>query len=128
MINSFFLISKTVGINAYLVFSICFVETGAKPMNNFNDRNEASMGICQIQLTTARSLVPHLDMLALQQTTVNINVAAMYLHKLHKKYGNFPDTAAAYNAGHVKKVNGRYSNQTYVSKVMEKYNEIIYTN
>ncbi len=120
MINSFFLISKTIGINAYLILSICSVETNLKSVNNFTDKNEASMGICQIQLTTARSLISHIDMLALQQNSVNINIAALYIKKLHKKYGNYSDTIAAYNAGRVKKINGRYVNYKYVDKVLEK--------
>jgi len=48
----------------------------------------------------------------------NIEYGARYLAGQYKRYGSWPDAVSAYNAGSVKKTDGRYSNQPYVDFVL----------
>lgn len=48
----------------------------------------------------------------------NIEYGAKYLASQYKRYGDWHDAVAAYNAGSVKKdASGRYTNQPYVDFV-----------
>lgn len=115
-------IAKKVGVSATLLLSICTVETNLKNVNNFNDGNGGSFGVCQLNLNTARGINPAVDRLALQIPEVNIEIAAIYLKQLYDKYNNPWHSAAAYNAGLALIDNGSYRNQVYVSKV-----KLVYT-
>lgn len=121
MIELIVQIANQVGISSSLLLAICTVESDLRNINNYNDRVEASLGICQVQLTTARSLVPHADRLALQQVEFNLTVAALYIKKLSNKYELIDEIISSYNMGSVKKINGVYSNQSYVDKALALY-------
>lgn len=113
-------IANKVGVSPFLLLSICQVETGMKVLNNYADGG--SYGVAQVQLKTARSIVPNVDILALQQPEVNVLVAAKYLKSLLNKYNNDEWKAiAAYNAGSLRYKNGMLINKKYVDKVKKVY-------
>jgi soluble lytic murein transglycosylase-like protein len=120
-------IAKKVGVSASLLLSICTVETGLRNVNNLEDPNGGSYGVCQVSLPAARSVMPYIGILALQQPEVNIEVAALYLKKLQQKYDdNIWHSVAAYNAGTPRMVDGVYRNQKYVDKVQKVYYGLAY--
>lgn len=120
MVNLIVGIANTVGVSPMLLLSICQVETGMKVLNNYTDGG--SYGVAQLQLKTARTIVPRVDILALQQPSVNVMIAAKYLKSLLNKYGNDEWKAvAAYNAGSLKYKNGVLINKKYVDKVKKVY-------
>lgn len=121
MINMLVGVANTVGVNSMLLVSICNVETGMRNVNNYGDHHGPSYGVAQIKLDTARSVVPYVDVLALQQPRVNATVAAKLLKKLNKKYNNQWDAVAAYNAGSLRYKNGKLINKKYVDKVKHSY-------
>lgn len=121
MINMLVGVANTVGVNSMLLVSICNVETGMRNLNNYVDHNGPSYGVAQIKLSTARSVVPYVDVLALQQPKVNATVAAKLLKKLNKKYNNQWDAVAAYNAGSLRYKDGKLINKKYVDKVKQSY-------
>lgn len=107
-----------VGISAHILVSVCTVETGLKTVSNFNDPNGGSHGVCQVALPTARSIIPTIDLLALQNPYVNAYVAASYLKQLKHIHKETNRMLAAYNAGHVEfNDDGSFINQEYVDKV-----------
>lgn len=113
-------VAATIGISANLLFAVCQTETGFQTKNNFKDGHGGSYGICELNLKTARSFLPWVDMLALQQNEVNLTIAAMYLKKLQLKYSNNSmHSVSAYNQGLAWMTNGVYRNQVYVTKVMK---------
>lgn len=51
---------------------------------------------------------------------LGLKYGMLYLRKLYKKYGDWPDAIASYNAGHPEKNKaGQYMNQTYVDKILK---------
>lgn len=114
-------IAMKVGVNGMLLLSICQVESGLRPVNNFKDGNGGSYGVCMINEKTAKSFFPFVDRLALQQPSENITIAAMYLKKLYSKYNNPWHSVAAFNAGKARMENGQYRNAEYVAKVKRVY-------
>ncbi len=120
MIETFTLIAQKVGISVSLLLSICTVESNLRNVNNYNDKNNGSFGLCQLNLDTARLLKPHLDRLALQQPSVNIHTAALYIKQLEKQCSSPECLASGYNAG-----TPTMKNKKYVDKVMKVYNTII---
>lgn len=121
MINMILGVANKVGVNSLMLVSICNVETGIKNVNNYKDHHGPSYGVAQLKLSTARSVEPMVDVLALQQPMVNVTVAAKLLKKLDKKYGNKKYVIAAYNAGSVRYKNGKLINKKYVDKVEKNY-------
>jgi hypothetical protein len=117
-------IAHIVGISSSLLYSVCYIETGLRTVNNYADGHGGSYGQCQLNLSTARAQLSYIDLLALQQRSVNYKVAALYLKKLRLKYGNTRDTVAAYNAGTVRIKNNNYTNYVYVDKVMNIYYKV----
>ncbi len=120
MVNLIIGVANSVGISPFLLLSICQVETGIRVLNNYSDGG--SYGVAQLQLKTARSIMPKVDILALQQPSVNVTIAAKYLKSLLNKYNNDEWKAiAAYNAGSLRYKNGMLINKKYVDKVKKVY-------
>lgn len=117
-LSLFKLIAAKVGVSAQLLISVCSVETGLVNKNNFEDRVEASLGVCQVQLTTARRFGKHYDMLALQQVDFNILIAAKYLKYQLNRYKNTYKAVGAYNAGSYIEKSGRAINEKYINRVL----------
>ncbi len=117
-------IANNIGVSASLLLSICTVETGLRNVNNYQDGNGGSFGVCQVSEPVARSFRPHIGRLALQQPEVNIEIAALYLKQLYDKYEHPWHSVAAYNGGKARIVDGVYRNQDYVNKVKKEYGRI----
>ena len=112
--------SKIAAISFNLLYSICFVETGLRNVDNFHDNKHPSRGICQVQVNTARFFAPHLDALSLKLPVVNTLIAAKYLAYQNKRYkGNLVKVISSYNAGHF--ITG---NKKYVAKVKKVMREL----
>lgn len=108
-----------VGISASLLTSVCMVESGLRSVNNFTDNYHSSHGICQIQLPSAREIIPYVDALALQQHSVNSYIAARILKRKIRKYG-LELGIASYNSGSPKYTkSGVLINQAYVQNVLD---------
>lgn len=98
-----------------LLLAICSTETGLRNVNNYQDNQGPSYGICQLKISTARALYKHLDALSLQQEQVNFMVANRYLESLKTRYnGNLLKSISAYNAGTYTE-----KNFVYVDKVVK---------
>lgn len=83
-----------------------------------------SWGLCQIMGGTARhygfsGYFPELCL-----PSVGIHFGCLVFNQKLLKYGNYTDAIAAYNAGSVKKINERYTNQVYVDKVLRNYSRL----
>jgi hypothetical protein len=114
-------IANQVGISSSLLLSICTVESNLKNINNYLDNVEPSFGVCQVQLSTARTIMPYVDSLALQRPRINALIAAMYIKRLEMKYDLLSEVVSAYNRGSIKRINGKLSNQKYVDNVLTYY-------
>lgn len=119
------LAAKKAGIASSLLISLCASETGLKNINNYNDPNGGSFGICQISRAAAREIIPGTSIKDLQDPSINSYIAAMYLKKKIKKYG-FSAGIAAYNSGSPKYRNNVLINQKYVYKVQGLMYNMVY--
>jgi|SRR5579863_1644423 len=118
------------GIDPDFVKAIISVESNWNPnaVRPEPQINDASYGLMQVLLTTARRVSGNSTLTAQQLLTpaVNITVGTAYIRELQDKYGGYPeDIASAYNAG--KPAHNIllgplvYSNQGYVTRVMAAY-------
>lgn len=87
-------------------------------------QQKTSWGLMQIMGGTARHLsfagyAPELCIPA-----VGIHYGCMYLARQLRKYGNYLDAIAAYNAGSVQMIGPKYANQLYVDNVLRHYSQI----
>lgn len=116
-------IATKIGVPGALLLSICAVETNLKNINNFEDGEFGSLGVCQVSPQTAKLFGRHYDSLSLQQPIVNIKIAAKYLKKQLLRYKNNTILAtAAYNSGTAKfNKNGKLINEAYVNRVLKVY-------
>lgn len=96
---------------------------------------DASIGLMQVLLGTARKFVPEATAEQMYDPTFNTNVGTAYIaENLNRYEGNILDAIAAYNAGTARKNDAsQYVNskgvtnvQDYVDKVYKNYND--YTN
>jgi len=79
---------------------------------------KTSFGLFQIMGATARELGYDEHFLSgLLDPETNIKYACLYLKRQYRRYENWEDAIAAYNAGSARKTNGRYVNQQYVDRV-----------
>lgn len=82
--------------------------------------NESSIGLMQLLLSTARSVLgqPDLTEEQLANPATNIEAGTKYLSMLRSRYPNPDDMIASYNAGRpILASTGVYINQGYVDKV-----------
>lgn len=80
-----------------------------------------SWGLFQIMGSSARGLGFSGPMPSLCDIDTNLELGCKLIIDLKKKYSSIEDLCAAYNAGTVRKgSDGKYVNQIYVDKVMEK--------
>jgi len=80
-----------------------------------------SWGYMQIMGAVARQygFKSHIPELTSPQT--GLAYGCQHLAALKKKYPEMSDYIAAYNAGSPRKYDGKYSNQSYVDKVLSRY-------
>lgn len=110
--------SEQYGVDSRYLKAICYVESNLK-VNALvkNDNGEASYGICQVQLRTARHMGFIHSKKELMHPAYNIKYAAKYLaYNLRRYNGNYLKAIHAYNRGHYspkrEELNG------YVKKVL----------
>ena len=112
-----------------LLVSICTVESSLNPKAiNRNDggKGRHSIGLCQIQLRTAKWLGFRGTQKELYDPETNARFAAKYLRYQLGRYDHIWTYAiAAYNAGSVRRrVNRKIINYWYVQRVMKVYYRI----
>lgn len=90
--------------------------------------NDTSIGLMQVLLGTARTIIPGITLDQLYDPATNIRIGAAYIAKNLTRYGNIPDAIASYNAGSAyKDANDNYISksgkpvQPYVDKVLNNY-------
>jgi soluble lytic murein transglycosylase-like protein len=106
-----------------LLSSICYIESKhQKNAVHYNDGKYASLGICQIQLRTARYMGFKGTEEYLMQPRINIYYAGLYLkYQLRRYHGNVTKAVVAYNKGHAGDVSiSTYSSQ-YCNKVFRQW-------
>lgn len=105
-----------------LLDAICFVESSHRPhVINRDDGKGDSVGICQVQLRTARYLGYRGTERGLLGEGTNILYAAKYLRYQLDRYGDLDKAIAAYNAGSCRLKDGKPFNQAYVDRVYKAY-------
>lgn len=129
MISIISLAAKKTGLVSTLLIAVCDTETGLTNINNFEDGNGGSYGVCQLSVPAAREFGSHYDSLALQQPKVNALLAAKYLQKKIQKYGSIELGIAAYNSGMpIYNKKGRLINLRYVENVLYRLEQLGYHN
>lgn len=107
-----------------LLDALCFVESNHRPhVINRDDGKGDSVGICQVQLRTARYMGYRGTEKGLLGPGTNILYAAKYLRYQLDRYGDLEKAIAAYNAGSYRVKAGKPVNQKYVDKVMKAYRQ-----
>lgn len=85
---------------------------------------QISWGLGQIMGGTVRGLGYDGPLTELINPETNVNWVAVYFKTRCDKYDALTDKIAAYNAGTPRSRNGVYSNQSYVDKVLQVYEEL----
>ena len=86
---------------------------------------KSSWGPMQVMGATARELGFTGEFSELFDYATGIKYGMLHLRRLNQRYDNWPDVISAYNAGHVKRVDGKYVNQAkYVDPVLRYWNEL----
>lgn len=110
--------TKTFNLPEGLLSSLCYVESAHNPKAlHIDDGTSNSIGICQVELSTAKWLGFKGSEKDLFNPTINIFYAAMYLQKQIARYNNVERGVVAYNFGNAK---GLTSSQ-YSSKVIKQW-------
>lgn len=112
------------GVSPSLLSSVCYVESSHKVLavNRDEPNGRASIGLCQIQLRTARWLGFKGTEKELFTPKVNAKYAAKYLKfQLDRYSSNWVFAIAAYNSGSIKfNKSLQLVNQHYVDKVFRR--------
>lgn len=99
----FLTVTTMYGLPPGLLSKVCFVESSHRPNMIVQDTNgRKSIGICQIQLRTARQMGFRGDEKDLLDPTINIIFAGAYLSHQFGRYGDQVKAIKAYNAGFAK--------------------------
>lgn len=80
-----------------------------------------SFGMMQVMGTVARELGLKGSILELSKPEIGVKFGCLKIKDLVMKYNGLEDQIAAYNAGAPRKVDGHYTNASYVNKVKEIY-------
>lgn len=107
-------------IPAKVLLSVCYVESNFKVNAlHIDDGTDDSIGLCQIQPRTARSVGFKYSKIRLYEPKYNTYYAAKYLRTLVIKYGTIDKAIVAYNLGHYSSTYKKYLNK--VHKAMKKF-------
>lgn len=106
-----------------LLEAICFTESTHNPvaLTPKDGGPHTSVGLCQVQVRTARELGFRGTEEDLMHPGVNSMYAAKYLSKQASRYKSWIHAISAYNVGSLKRKNGKYINQEYVDKVLTRW-------
>lgn len=115
---SFELIESALNIPLGLLSALCMVETGHRDVVVPHDGGSASIGVCQVKLSTAKRFDSSLTQSKLLKRDVNVRLAGQELLRQYQRYGNWCWAVAAYNAGRLNMHgSGLPRNVRYVRKV-----------
>jgi len=118
MTEAIAIISYNIKICPILLYAVCSVETNFQNIDNLKDYGNASYGVCQIKLDTARMFKKNITKKELQDPINNIYYAAQYLKWQQDRYPMNSDCiVSAYNAGKCK----LNINPDYIQKVKDEY-------
>ncbi len=126
LILAFTVATTTFSLPNGLLPALCFVESSHRTkVVHVDDGKENSLGVCQVQLSTARTLGFRGTATQLMDPKMNVKYAAKYLAKQLKRYsGNVPKAIAAYNSGTYRlNKKGLPINHKYVIKVLEEWSK-----
>lgn len=114
-------VSQTFNLPEGLLSSVCFVESSYNVKAvHIDDGGADSIGVCQVQHSTARLFGFHGTAAQLQNPKINAYYAGRYLSwQLNRYDGNMHKAIAAYNAGSWRIRDGKTRNQQYVNKVFK---------
>lgn len=106
-----------------LLDSICYIESNHRPkVITEDDGGRSSLGICQLQLRTAKDLGYLGTERGLLGPGTNIFYAAKYLKHQYNRYRQWDLAVLAYNAGSYRtNLSGKPINQKYLDKVTKHY-------
>lgn len=105
-----------------MLSALCHVESQHNVIAvHHDDGKSASLGVCQVKLSTARFLGFPGSQHDLMDPYMNIHYAAKYLRRQLDRYGgNYSKGIAAYNAGSCRfNSKGLIKNRKYVEKVLQ---------
>lgn len=106
--------------------SLCFVESSYDvEATNVDDGGGDSIGVCQVKVSTARTLGFQGTAKQLKDPLTNSYYAGMYLHHQLRRYsGDVHKGIASYNSGTWRiNAEGNTKNQVYVNKVMKAWKD-----
>lgn len=115
LLEIFIAVSIQYSIPSNLLSSICMVESSHKiHAINPNDGGSDSLGVCQIKLSTAKSVGYTGNKKGLLDPNTNINYAGKYLRKCFDKHKDWIKAVKCYNRGY----NAKIGSDTYEDKVL----------
>lgn len=116
--------ASELGVPKNLMKALCMVESNLNHKVVVNDTNgHKSLGICQIQLRTAKEMGYEGNWRTLMLPSFNIYYAAKYLKYQYKRYGyEWTRAIGAYNQGYWSKEN---PNKKYLDKVIKSYFQLV---
>jgi len=111
----FFVVTTMYHLQPDLLSKVCFVESAHKPNAIVQDSNgQKSIGICQMQLRTAKAMGFKGTEKELLDPAINIIFAGAYLSYQFDRYGSWVKAVKAYNAGFAKSDRpNHYSRKVY---------------
>lgn len=97
-------IGQNYGLPDGLLPAVCFVESSYRPhvISKDDGGPHSSIGLCQVQLRTAKSLGYPGDAKGLLDPITNAAYASAYLYQQYLRYGNWDKAVIAYNRGNAK--------------------------
>lgn len=116
----YLIVSAELGLPPGLLSAVCYVESKHQ-VSSYRpaDGTADSIGVCQVQLPTARSLGYKGPGSALRKPETNIYWAGRYLSHQLDRYQDFAKAISAYNAGTARtNTKGQLKNRKYVNLVM----------
>ena len=123
----FLTVSQLLSLPTGMLSAICYTESKHIPNRvHRDDGGSSSLGICQIKLSTARSMgYKGTAQGLIDKPATNIYFAGQYLrYQLFRYNHNWFKAIAAYNSGSLKLDNhGKIRNQRYVNQVMAAFKE-----
>lgn len=120
LILAFTVVTQTFNLPPGLLSALCHTESNHRThVVNVGDGNGNSLGVCQVQILTAKTLGFKGTEKQLMDPTINVYYSGKYLRKQLNRYdGDIRKAVAAYNSGtYYESKKGFAVNQKYVNLV-----------
>lgn len=118
--------TQTYHLPTGLLSALCYVEsTHQAHVVNYADGSDDSLGLCQVQLNTAKMFKFKGSKKELMKPKINVTYAAKYLRKqLARYHGDVYKAIGAYNSGtYLPSIYGGAVNKQYIQKVLLAWSE-----